>query len=101
MVASRLLHTRKRKFAGLHAAYLVAGGAWPLVDRQSLEALTGKNDFLLVHTVGGLCAAANRSLYLTDVGIQAVRLPAWLALWKGGAPVVERYLARHAADQLA
>ena len=109
-----------RTLAGLHAGYLVATGAWPLVHRRSFEALTGrKTDFWLVRTVGGLAvtcglamgaavirgrrppevqllaaaqaavfvlsdfyAARNQSrIYLGDVAMQAICLPAWFASW--------------------
>lgn len=49
---------RSRQVAGFHAAYLLATGLWPLVHRDSFEAVTGpKTDFWLVRTVGGLAAA--------------------------------------------
>ena len=54
-----------RLTAGAHAAYLVASGVWPLLDRSSFEAVTGrKQDFWLVRTVGGLAAAIGLSLGL-------------------------------------
>lgn len=52
-----------RRLAGAHAAYLVATGVWPLLDRAGFERVTGpKRDFWLVRTVGGLAAAAGVSL---------------------------------------
>lgn len=57
-----------RLTAGAHAAYLVASGVWPLLDRSSFEAVTGrKQDFWLVRTVGGLAAAIGLSLGLAAV----------------------------------
>ena len=51
-----------REVAGLHAAYLVATGAWSL-HRASFEALTGrKTDYWLVRTVGGLAMACGLAL---------------------------------------
>lgn len=54
-----------RALAGVHAAYLVATGVWPLLHRRSFEAVTGpKEDFWLVRTVGGLAAAIGGTLGL-------------------------------------
>jgi len=52
-----------RALAGLHAAYLIATGVWPLVHRRSFEAVTGpKPEFWLVRVVGGLAAACGVTL---------------------------------------
>ena len=32
-----------RLTAGAHAAYLIASGVWPLLDRSSFEAVTGRS----------------------------------------------------------
>ena len=57
-----------RLTAGAHAAYLIASGVWPLLDRSSFEAVTGrKQDFWLVRTVGRLAAAIGLSLGLAAV----------------------------------
>jgi hypothetical protein len=54
---------RSRAIAGFHSAYLVTTGVWPLLHRDSFEAVTGpKNDFWLVRIVGGLAAACGVAL---------------------------------------
>jgi hypothetical protein len=54
-----------RALAGVHAAYLLASGIWPLVHRRSFERVVGpKEDFWLARTVGGLAAATGASLGL-------------------------------------
>jgi hypothetical protein len=59
------MHMSPRVLAGFQAGYLVASGAWPLVHRDSFEAVTGKKqDFWLVQTVGGLAIATGLSLGL-------------------------------------
>jgi hypothetical protein len=57
------MYMRPRTLAGIHAAYLVATGIWPLLHRRSFEGVTGpKEDFWLVRTVGGLAAAIGGTL---------------------------------------
>jgi hypothetical protein len=54
-----------RMLAGVHAAYFVSSGVWPLIHRPSFEQVTGKKeDFWLVRTVGGLAAASGLSMGL-------------------------------------
>jgi hypothetical protein len=54
-----------RTLAGVHAAYFVSSGVWPLLHRPSFERATGKKkDFWLVRTVGGLAAASGLSMGL-------------------------------------
>jgi hypothetical protein len=54
-----------RTLAGVHAAYFVSSGLWPLLHRPSFERVTGKKqDFWLVRTVGGLAAASGLSMGL-------------------------------------
>jgi hypothetical protein len=61
--------TSPRAIAGCHAGYLIATGAWPLLHRNSFEAVAGKKqDFWLVRTVGGLAIVTGLSL-----GVAAAR----------------------------
>lgn len=54
---------KPRLRAGLHAAYLIVTGVWPLVHRRSFEAVTGpKPELWLVRTIGGLAAACGVTL---------------------------------------
>jgi len=58
-----------RAGAALQAAYYVATGIWPLVDRGSFERVSGpKADFWLARTVGALTVAIGLSL-----GVAAAR----------------------------
>ena len=58
-----------RAGAALQAAYYVATGVWPLVDRGSFERVSGpKVDFWLARTVGALTLAIGLSL-----GVAAAR----------------------------
>ena len=68
----------------MQAAYLVATGAWPLLDRLSFEAVTGrKHDFWLVRTVGGLAVATGVSLGIAVLRGHKERETAALALASG------------------
>ena len=58
-----------RIVAGLHGAYLVGTGVWPILHRRSFERVTGrKHDFWLVRVVGGLAAFSGLTL-----GVAALR----------------------------
>jgi len=58
-----------RPGAALQAAYYIATGIWPLVDRRSFERVSGpKEDFWLARTVGALTLAIGLSL-----GVAAAR----------------------------
>jgi len=58
-----LTYRRSRAIAGIHSAYLVASGVWPILHRRSFEAVTSpKNEFWLVRTVGGLAAVCGAVL---------------------------------------
>ena len=50
----------------VQSGYYVATGVWPLLDRQSFEAVTGRKvDFWLVQTVGVTVAAIGVGLALS------------------------------------
>ena len=50
-----------------YGGYLIATGAWPLIDRRSFEAITGpKTDFWLARCIGGLSIA---------IGVTLLRAP--------------------------
>lgn len=75
-----------RAIAGLHAGYLLTTGLWPLVHRDSFEAVTGpKADFWLVRTVGGLAAACGCAL---AVSVARGRRPAEIQLLAGAQALV-------------
>ena len=79
-----IVRVSPRAVAGLQAAYLVGTGAWPLVDRSSFEAITGKKvDFWLVRTVGGLALAIGASLGIAVVQGRKERQTTALALASG------------------
>jgi hypothetical protein len=59
--------TRARDPRRAYGAYLVATGAWPLIDRRTFEAITGpKTDFWLARCIGGLSIA---------IGVTLLRAP--------------------------
>jgi len=73
-----------RTIAGLQAAYLVGSGVWPLVDRSSFEAVTGRKvDFWLVRTVGGLALAIGTSVGIAVAQGRKERQTTALALASG------------------
>jgi predicted small integral membrane protein len=58
-----------RIIAGLHGAYLVTTGLWPILHRRSFERVTGrKHEFWLVRVVGALAAVSGLTL-----GVAALR----------------------------
>ena len=53
-----------RLLIGLHAAYLLIGGAWPLVHMPSFEAVTGpKDEHWLVRSVAGILIVISITLF--------------------------------------
>jgi len=55
-----------RMSLGVQSGYYVATGVWPLLNRQSFEAITGRKvDFWLVQTVGVTVAAIGAGLALS------------------------------------
>lgn len=75
-----------RLLAGCHAAYLAGTGVWPLLHRDSFEAVTGrKQDFWLVRTVGGLATATGVSLGVAVA--RRTRTPETVALALGSGLV--------------
>jgi hypothetical protein len=75
-----------RVLAGVHAAYLLASGVWPLVHRRSFERVVGpKEDFWLVRTVGGLAVATGASLGLA--ALRGRRRPETVILALGSGAV--------------
>ena len=62
---------RPRTVAAVQAASLVATGAWPLLDRSSFEAVTGrKQDLWLVR----------------NTVLQLAFAPAWIRRWNSATP---------------
>jgi hypothetical protein len=58
-----------RMSLGVQSGYYVATGVWPLLNRQSFEAITGRKvDFWLVQTVGVTLAAIGAGLSLSRCG---------------------------------
>jgi hypothetical protein len=75
-----------RALAGVHAAYLLATGLWPLLHRDSFERVVGrKEDFWLARTVGGLAAATGASLGLA--ALSGRRRPETVVLALGSGAV--------------
>jgi hypothetical protein len=75
------MRARNRLTAAVQAAYYLATGVWPLLDRRSFEAVTGpKADFWLVRTVGVLVASLGAGLAL---GARRPELPAELRVTAG------------------
>lgn len=60
-----MLNTRlTRLLIGLHAAYLLIGGAWPMVHMSSFEAVTGpKDEHWLVRSVAGILLVISITLF--------------------------------------
>jgi hypothetical protein len=73
----------RRALAGVHGAFFIGSGLWPIVHMRSFEAVTGpKTSRWLVKTVGGLLASVGLGL-----GLAAKRneVTASLALLAAGA----------------
>jgi|1185.fasta_scaffold05594_4 hypothetical protein len=81
----------------LYGAYLLLTGAWPILDRRSFEALTGrKRDFWLARCVGGLSMT---------IGVALTRRPrndlvagSMLTFVAADAHAARRYSRAYAAD---